>query len=84
MPVSINLLGGGADGRFESIFPMELEGRITPAVFQAVIADINVHLTDAYSVRGAVLDNLIAVGTWWTSLVWRTSHFERVCRTELA
>lgn len=24
------------------------------------------------------MDNLIAIATWWTSLLWRTSHFERV------
>ena len=24
------------------------------------------------------MDNLIAIATWWTSLFWRTSHFERV------
>ncbi|EIW71762.1 hypothetical protein TREMEDRAFT_22967, partial [Tremella mesenterica DSM 1558] len=63
--------------QFEPIFPMELEGRISPSTFQEFIRTINAHLTNAYSVRGAVVDNLIAVSTWWTSLLWRTSHFEK-------
>jgi hypothetical protein len=58
---------------------MELESRISPAEFTAFINILNTHLVAAYSVRGAVVDNLIAVATWWTSLLWRTSTFEKVC-----
>lgn len=24
-----------------------------------------------------MIDNIIAIVTWWTSLIWRTSHFEK-------
>jgi len=40
--------------------------------------NLNELLITAYSTRGAVIDNLIAIATWWTSLLWRTSHFEKV------
>jgi hypothetical protein len=35
-------------------------------------------LSSAYSLRGAVRDNLLAIASWWTSLWWHTSHFEKV------
>jgi hypothetical protein len=52
--------------------------QITPAQWKAFISRLNEQMTVAYSVKGAVLDNLIAIATWWTSLLWRTSHFESV------
>lgn len=64
--------------RFSTSFPLELESRISPAKFTAFIEEINVHLREAYSVSGAVMDNLLAIATWWTSLMWHTSHFEKV------
>jgi hypothetical protein len=42
-----------------------------------LIETLNTHLTAAYSIRGATIDNLIAIASWWTSILWRTSHFER-------
>lgn len=27
-----------------------------------------------------MVDNLIAIATWWTSLLWRVSNFEAVSR----
>lgn len=64
--------------RFSTTFPLELESRISPAKFTTFIEEINVPLREAYSVSGAVLDNLLAIATWWTSLMWHTSHFEKV------
>lgn len=64
--------------RFETSFPMELGSRISASDFSSFISTLNAHLVAAYSVRGAVIDNLIAVATWWTSLWWRTSTFEKV------
>jgi hypothetical protein len=81
--------------RFESGFPMELEGRVsrqlnrqpylpanavqlTPQQWNAFIDSINDQMAQAYSVKGAVIDNVIAIATWWTSVLWRTSHFEKV------
>jgi hypothetical protein len=45
--------------------------------FQSLIESINTHLTAAYSIRGAAIDNIIAIASWWTSIWWRTSCFER-------
>lgn len=54
--------------------------QISPAEFSTFVASLNARMTSAYSVRGAVIDNLLAVATWWTSLLWRTSHFEKELR----
>jgi len=35
-------------------------------------------LISAYSTKAAVIDNLIAIATWWTSLMFRDGHFEKV------
>ncbi|KAL1413807.1 hypothetical protein Q8F55_001591 [Vanrija albida] len=58
-------------------FPVELDGRVTPTDFAKFVEAVNEPLRDAYSVSGAVVDNVIAVLSWWTSLWWRTSHFEK-------
>ncbi|KAK8849445.1 hypothetical protein IAR55_004778 [Kwoniella newhampshirensis] len=71
---------GGEVCRFETSFPMELEGRISPKQFMSFINDLNEPLVSAYSVTGATADNIIAVATLWTSLLWRTSWFERELR----
>ncbi|RSH93676.1 hypothetical protein EHS25_006323 [Saitozyma podzolica] len=68
---------GGEVCQFETGFPMELEGRITPAQFHTFVTSLNAHLSSAYSLRGAVRDNLLAIASWWTSLWWHTSHFEK-------
>ncbi|WVF68892.1 hypothetical protein IAT40_003665 [Kwoniella sp. CBS 6097] len=67
---------GGEVCQFESTFPLELEGRVQPSQFTAFINDLNEILSAAYSVRGAIWDNLIAISSLWTSLIWRQSHFE--------
>lgn len=41
---------------------------------------INIHLRDASSVSGVVVDNVIAFATLGTSLCWRTTHFETELR----
>lgn len=51
--------------------------QISPSVLQSLIESLNTDLTAAYSIRGAAIDNIIAVASWWTSLWWRTSTFER-------
>lgn len=67
-----------ADLRFSAAFPLELETRLDAATYTKFIESINAPLREAYSVSGAVVDNLIGVLTWWTSLLWRTSRFEQV------
>lgn len=66
------------NARFSTVFPLELETRISPTEFAKFIERLNQPLREAYSTSGAVWDNVIAVLTWWTSLMWRTSHFEKV------
>ncbi|RSH85810.1 uncharacterized protein EHS24_003990 [Apiotrichum porosum] len=63
--------------QFATAFPLELESRLSPASFQLFVEAINDPLREAYSTSGAVIDNIIAIVTWWTSLIWRTSHFEK-------
>ncbi|KLT44281.1 hypothetical protein CC85DRAFT_283795 [Cutaneotrichosporon oleaginosum] len=66
--------------QFSTAFPLELETRLDAATYTKLIESINAPLREAYSVSGAVVDNLIGVLTWWTSLLWRTSHFEKELR----
>lgn len=67
-----------SDPRFSTAFPLELETRLDAATYTKFIEQVNAPLREAYSTSGAVVDNLIGVLTWWTSLIWRTSHFEKV------
>ncbi|WVW86618.1 hypothetical protein I302_108671 [Kwoniella bestiolae CBS 10118] len=68
---------GGEVCQFDTVYPMELEGRIKPNQMLEFITSLNEILYSAYAVRPTIWDNLIAVGTLWTSLFWRESHFER-------
>ncbi|KAJ9101042.1 hypothetical protein QFC21_003260 [Naganishia friedmannii] len=63
---------------FHSSFPMELEGRITPIEFRTLIDDINKRLQSASSQKAAVMENILAILTWHTSLFWWTSRYEKV------
>lgn len=58
-----------------------LTKQITPTQFNEFVTTLNTHLISAYSTRGAVIDNLIAIATWWISLWFRPGHFETVCPT---
>ncbi|WWC93085.1 uncharacterized protein L201_008050 [Kwoniella dendrophila CBS 6074] len=68
---------GGEVCQFDTVYPMELDGRIQPNQILTFITGLNEILYSAYAVRAAIWDNLIAVGTLWTSLFWRQSHFEK-------
>lgn len=63
--------------RFETIFPLELEGRIQPSELSSFLNAINAKLAEAYAMTPNIIDNLIAIATFWTSLLWKTSHFEK-------
>lgn len=54
------------------------DDQISPGQWRSFITTLNEHFTHAYSVKGAVIDNLVAIASWWTSLLWRVSHFEAV------
>jgi hypothetical protein len=53
---------------------------VTPAQFQALINTINHHLQLANSTGSTVWENVLAVLTWHTSLIWYTPRFEREMR----
>lgn len=53
---------------------------MTPAQFQALINTINHHLQLANSTGSTVWENVLAVLTWHTSLIWYTPRFERELR----
>lgn len=53
---------------------------MTPAQFQALINTINHHLQLANSTGSTVWENVLAVLTWHTSLIWYTPRFEREMR----
>ncbi|OXC67669.1 hypothetical protein AYX13_03755 [Cryptococcus neoformans] len=68
---------GGEMCQFETIFPLELEGRIQPSELSSFLNAINAKLAEAYAMTPNIIDNLIAIATFWTSLLWKTSHFEK-------
>lgn len=63
--------------RFETIFPLELEGRVQPSQLFSFLNAINAKFVEAYAMTPNSIDNLIALATLWTSLLWKTSHFEK-------
>ncbi|KAF7367427.1 Golgin a7 [Mycena sanguinolenta] len=68
---------GGELIQFAPIYPLELEGRITPTQFLESINAINEVLISAHSLRHAFLDNMLSVFTLQLSRVLLTSHYEK-------
>jgi len=68
---------GGELIQFAPIYPLELEGRITPTQFLESINAINELLISAYTLRHSFLDNMLAIFTFQISKLFLTSHFEK-------
>ncbi|KAG6831630.1 hypothetical protein H0H92_008707 [Tricholoma furcatifolium] len=68
---------GGELVQFAPIYPLELEGRITPTHFLESINAINELLISAHSLRHSFLDNTIAVLTFQLSRLFLTSHYDK-------
>ncbi|KAG6891007.1 hypothetical protein C0992_011284 [Termitomyces sp. T32_za158] len=68
---------GGELIQFAPIFPVELEGRITPTHFLESINAINELLISAHSLRHSFLDNTLAVLTLQLSRLFITSHYHK-------
>jgi len=68
---------GGELIQFAAIYPLELEGRITPTQFLESINAINELLIAAFSLRHTFLDNMLAVFTLHLSKLVKTPHFEK-------
>ncbi|KAJ7238997.1 Golgin subfamily A member 7/ERF4 family-domain-containing protein [Mycena haematopus] len=71
---------GGELIQFAPIYPLELEGRITPTQFLESINAINEVLISAHSLRHSFLDNMLSVFTLQLSRVLLTSHYEKEMR----
>ncbi|KAJ7480060.1 Golgin subfamily A member 7/ERF4 family-domain-containing protein [Mycena galericulata] len=71
---------GGELVQFAPIYPLELEGRITPTQFLESINAINELLISAHSLRHSFLDNMLSVFTLQLSRVLLTSHYEKEMR----
>ncbi|KAG6371510.1 Golgin subfamily A member 7/ERF4 family-domain-containing protein [Boletus reticuloceps] len=71
---------GGELTQFSPIFPLELEGRITPTQFHQTINNINEILISAHSIRHGFIDNCLAVITLQLSVLFVTSHYTKQLR----
>ncbi|KAJ7652017.1 Golgin subfamily A member 7/ERF4 family-domain-containing protein [Mycena polygramma] len=71
---------GGELIQFAPIYPLELEGRITPTQFMESINAINELLISAHSMRHSFLDNALSVFTLQLSRLILTSHYEKEMR----
>ncbi|KAG7090708.1 hypothetical protein E1B28_009802 [Marasmius oreades] len=71
---------GGDVIQFAPIYPLELEGRITPTQFLESINAINERLISAHSLRWAALDNVLAVLTLQLTRLVLTTHYEKQMR----
>ncbi|KAJ3789751.1 Golgin subfamily A member 7/ERF4 family-domain-containing protein [Lentinula aff. detonsa] len=68
---------GGELIQFAPIYPLELEGRITPTQFLESINSINELLISAHSFRHAMIDNFFSVFTLQISAVLFETHYDR-------
>ncbi|KAL0945564.1 hypothetical protein HGRIS_014725 [Hohenbuehelia grisea] len=68
---------GGELIQFAPIYPLELEGRITPTQFLESINAINELLISAHSLRHSFFDNALAVLTLQLSRILVTTHYEK-------
>ncbi|KAF9042065.1 Golgin subfamily A member 7/ERF4 family-domain-containing protein, partial [Panaeolus papilionaceus] len=68
---------GGEVIQFAPIYPLELEGRLTPTQFLESINAINELLISAHSLRFSIFDNMLSIFTLQISKFFRTTHFEK-------
>jgi len=68
---------GGELIQFAPIYPLELEGRITPTQFLESINSINELLISAHTLRYSFLDNVVAIFSLQISKLFLTTHFEK-------
>ncbi|KDR84739.1 hypothetical protein GALMADRAFT_82682 [Galerina marginata CBS 339.88] len=68
---------GGELIQFAPIYPLELEGRITPTHFLESVNAINELLISAHSLRHSFVDNMLAIFSLQISKLFVKSHFEK-------
>ncbi|XP_006454820.1 hypothetical protein AGABI2DRAFT_190055 [Agaricus bisporus var. bisporus H97] len=68
---------GGELPQFAAIYPLELQGRISPTQFLESINSINEILISAYSLRHGFIDNAITVLSLQLSRLFLKTHYEK-------
>ncbi|KAF9480420.1 hypothetical protein BDN70DRAFT_877556 [Pholiota conissans] len=68
---------GGELIQFAPIYPLELEGRLTPTQFLESINSINEILISAHSLRHSMLDHMLATLSLQISRLFVKTHFEK-------
>ncbi|KIM48461.1 hypothetical protein M413DRAFT_37010, partial [Hebeloma cylindrosporum] len=68
---------GGEVSQFAPIYPLELEGRITPTHFLESINAINELLISAHSLRHSLFDNIMGIFSLQVSKLFLRTHFEK-------
>ncbi|KAH6917665.1 Golgin subfamily A member 7/ERF4 family-domain-containing protein, partial [Coprinopsis sp. MPI-PUGE-AT-0042] len=68
---------GGEVIQFAPIYPLELEGRLTPTQFLESINSINEVLISAHSLRHAFLDNVVTLMSLQLSTLVMSTHFDK-------
>jgi len=71
---------GGELIQFAPVYPLELEGRISPTQFLESINAINELLISAHSLRHSFFDNMLAVVTLQMSKLVLSTHYEKEMR----
>ncbi|KAF8895031.1 Golgin subfamily A member 7/ERF4 family-domain-containing protein [Gymnopilus junonius] len=69
--------GGELIIQFAPIYPLELEGRITPTHFLESINSINELLISAHSLKRSLFDNLVSILSLQVSRLFLKTHFEK-------
>jgi hypothetical protein len=64
--------------QFQTVFPLEIDGRINPRRFQQTIDTINEMLAKAHNPKHNFFDNCLACLTIYTSTLCLRTHFDRM------
>jgi Golgin subfamily A member 7/ERF4 family len=64
--------------RFYPVYPIELEGRITPTQWLDTVNGINEILISAHSLKRAALDHVLSVLTLYISSLILSTHYDKV------
>ncbi|KAI0077410.1 hypothetical protein K474DRAFT_1596103 [Panus rudis PR-1116 ss-1] len=71
---------GGEIVQFAAVYPLELEGRITPTQFLETVNAINEILISAHSLKHSFIENVLSFFTLQLSRVVMTSHYQKEMR----
>ncbi|GAA5927421.1 ERF4 family protein [Sporobolomyces koalae] len=63
--------------QFFSGWIWELEGRVSPTIYQEILNDLNAILVSAHDPLRSIFDNTLAVLTLWISPLVKSSHYNK-------